>query len=304
MDDNEKNPIFKAQVTALFEKTAFLQDPNAVLAKMPHEDSGDLRRGLALMEGAKGTAHALKDVAGAGYGALSKFVSPSGNGGGILSRGLEHASAFASKRPALARTAVGAAALAPILGNAFLSSQALHERELMDAYAQPDRVITSSLEEFLEKKAELYSMTKQAVAARPFSFGNSLGEGVSKGLGSAIGGTGLALLVQALGGGLGALHDKFSGDPKRKALVASILRSDPVLSDAVQRHPDSKRMVEEAYATMARFAPTLSKDPNAVRSFLREAVLGGAGVNYATIKNLVDTEKSIAEAKPRYGQGH
>jgi hypothetical protein len=72
----------------------------------------------------------------------------------------------------------------------------------------------------------------------------------------------------------------------------------------VARHPDSKVLLRDSYGTMERFAPTLSLDINAVRSFLREAVLGGSGVNYATIKNLVDTEKSIAEAKPRYGQGH
>jgi hypothetical protein len=90
-------------------------------------------------------------------------------------------------------------------------------------------------------------------------------------------------------------------DPKRKALLETLFRSDPVLKDSLARHAESKTMLLEAYGTMTRFAPTLSMDINAVRSFLREAVLGGSGVNYATIKNLVDTEKSISESKPRYG---
>ncbi len=42
---------------------------------------------------------------------------------------------------------------------------------------------------------------------------------------------------------------------------------------------------------MKRFAPTLSSDPNAVRSFLREAATSGAGVNYNTIKLLAEAER-------------
>lgn len=241
------------------------------------------------------------------------------------------------KRPALMRAAIGTAALAPILGRAFNASQRYHEEDLMNAYTDPSRVITASLDEFLEKKAGLYSMTKTAARGGPSmppalkkmmtderrrstralsaavgrrmnqgsglsGIGESLLEGVGKGVGSSAGGVIVSLLANAIGAGIGALHDKFSTDPKRQALVASLLRTDPVLSDAVKRHPEAKRMVEESYGTMVRFAPTLSMDPNAVRSFLREAVLGGSGVNYATIKNLVDTERSIADSKPQYGR--
>jgi hypothetical protein len=297
-----KNPFFKAQVVALFEKTALGQDPRAVLAKMPHEDSGDLRRGLALLEGAKGTASALKDVAGAGYQGVSRLVSPPPGESAALARGLGRASDFFMKRPALVRAGIGTAALAPILGRAFDASQRYHEEDLMNAYTDPTRVITASLDEFLEKKAGMYSMSKHAAAAPKFSFGRSVGEGVSKGFGSALGGSLVALLAQAIGSGVSSLHSHLATEPKRQALVATILRSDPVLSDAIKRHPETKRMVEESYATMTRFAPTLSMDVNAVRSFLREAVLGGSGVNYATIKNLVDTERSIADSKPQYGR--
>jgi hypothetical protein len=211
----------------------------------------------------------------------------------------------------------------------------------MDAYAQPDRVITGSLDEFIEKKAELYSMTKEAASGKPPPIppmlkkmmdderrrttksvsssvvrrmnkdkgfwptsGHAVVEGLGKGLGSGFGGALVGLVSHGIGTGVDALRDHFLLEPKRKALVETLLRTDPVLSDAVERHPDSKTLVTESYGTMVRFAPTLSLDINAVRSFLREAVLGGSGVNYATIKNLVDTEKSIAEAKPRYGQGH
>lgn len=262
----------------------------------------------------------------------------------------------------------------------------------MDAYAQPERVITANLDEFIEKKAELYSMTK--VAAKPppkppwlsnqllknianraargagnvarsearkrsesaaaearqraseqmkrfqaatekqraqhkgdiksvarsaanavkkslppepgfwSASGEAMVGGLSKGIGSALGGSLVGLMAHGIGTGVDALRDHFMLDPKRKALVDTLVRTDPVLSDAVDRSPDSKAIIRESYGTMERFAPTLSLDINAVRSFLREAVLGGSGVNYATIKNLVDTEKSIAEAKPRYGGGY
>lgn len=347
-----KNLIFKAQVLALFEKEAFGHDPRAVLANLPKEDSGDLRRGLALMEGARGAASSAKGALGAGYRSVSKFVSPTHDPNSSLAKSISNAGSAIAKRPALARAAVGTAALAPILLHAFNTSQKQHEDELMNAYADPSRVIVASLDSFLEKKAELYSMTKEAAkapksemqqlearikkfqqqskaqhgkdvksignaAARAVgkrmstkepgfwpSMGSSVTEGISKGIGSSVGGALVGLAAHGIGSGVDALRDHFMLEPKRKALVDTLLRTDPVLSDAVSRHPDSRTLVKDSYGTMVRFAPTLSLDINAVRSFLREAVMGGSGVNYATIKNLVDTERAIADAKPHYGQGH
>lgn len=295
-----KNEPFKTAVSELFAKTAFGQDPAEVLGKLPAADQGDLRRGLALWEGLKGTGSAVKDIAGAAYRGAGKLLSPTPHEG-VVSRGLQSAADFASKRPGLTRAAIGTAVLAPILGNAFLASQKNHEAELMNAYADPSRVITASLDQFLEKKAELHYSTYK-LAAPKMDFGGFVREGLGKGIGTALGGSVATLLAHALGSGFSALQGAVSSDPKRKALVESLLKSDTVLSDAVKRHPETRRMVDEAYGTMVKFAPTLSMDINAVRSFLREAVLGGAGVNYATIKNLVDTERSIADSGPKYGR--
>lgn len=55
-------------------------------------------------------------------------------------------------------------------------------------------------------------------------------------------------------------------------------------------------LVHSSFATMKRFAPNLAADPNAVRSFLREAVIYGNGPSYATLKNLADAEKSVVGA--------
>jgi hypothetical protein len=48
---------------------------------------------------------------------------------------------------------------------------------------------------------------------------------------------------------------------------------------------------------MIRFAPVLSTDKNAVRSYLREAVMSGAGPNYSTIKSLADAEHTVTGRK-------
>lgn len=124
-----------------------------------------------------------------------------------------------------------------------------------------------------------------------------VGKGLAEGVGKGLGGLAAGLIGAGIGKGVDLLRDHFMLEPKRKELFERLLSSDPVLSDAVHRNPDAKGLLLEAYGTMTRFAPSLALDVNAVRSFLREAVLGGSGVNYATVKNLVDTERSISDSK-------
>ena len=52
-------------------------------------------------------------------------------------------------------------------------------------------------------------------------------------------------------------------------------------------------LLTDAYHTMVRFAPTLATDKNAVKTFLREAVLMGTGPNVVTIKQLADAERAV-----------
>jgi hypothetical protein len=79
-----------------------------------------------------------------------------------------------------------------------------------------------------------------------------------------------------------------SGDEAaREAIIGNLKRTDSVLSAA----DDGTLM--EAYNTMKRFAPTLSTDKNAVRSFLRQAVMSGSGPDFMAIKLLSDAEKSV-----------
>lgn len=73
----------------------------------------------------------------------------------------------------------------------------------------------------------------------------------------------------------------------RHAILGDLKQNDPVLSAA-----DDKTLME-AYHTMTRFAPTLSTDKNAVRSFLRQAVMSGSGPDYMSIKLIADSERSV-----------
>lgn len=76
----------------------------------------------------------------------------------------------------------------------------------------------------------------------------------------------------------------------RHAILGGLKQNDPVLSAA-----DDKTLME-AYHTMTRFAPTLSTDKNAVRSFLRQAVMSGSGPDYMSIRLLADAEHSVTNA--------
>jgi len=75
----------------------------------------------------------------------------------------------------------------------------------------------------------------------------------------------------------------------RQAILQQLKQEDAVLSNA------DDKVLMEAYHTMSRFAPVLSTDKNAVRSFLRQAVMSGNGADYSTIKHLADSERAVTD---------
>jgi hypothetical protein len=133
-----------------------------------------------------------------------------------------------------------------------------------------------TLQDFLAKTAE----------SRGFL--GALLPGLAKGLGETSG----KGLVDSLFSSAGSALSKIMDTPARKEIIGRLMTSDPVISDAVKRNPQMQRQLLEAFSTMIKFAPSLTTDINAVRSFLREVVLGGGNVNYAVVKNLIDTEKA------------
>lgn len=77
----------------------------------------------------------------------------------------------------------------------------------------------------------------------------------------------------------------------REAIIGDLKKTDSVLANA----DDTTLM--EAYHTMTRFAPVLSTDKNAVRSFLRQAVMSGSGPDFMSIKLISDAEHSVTGDK-------
>lgn len=105
-------------------------------------------------------------------------------------------------------------------------------------------------------------------------------------LGKSVADAGVSLLKDLASKAVSAVGS--AGDQAaRVAILKALKLEDPILAE----QPD--KVLMEAYHTMVRFAPTLSTDKNAVRSFLRQAVMSGSGPDYATIKLLADSENAV-----------
>lgn len=292
------------------EKLGWPYDAADALPQLEPHQRAPLQRGIGMVEETIPHLRDMgRDAATIAHGVGGALAKPSA----ALGRGLTHVGtgvqSFLKGHPNASGYLAGGAVLAPILGNAFMSSQQKVEDQLMDANRDPGRVITSSLDEFLEKKATLrahtgFSKTAAWPAAKAMkAVGGKAVDSIAGGVGGGIGKGVADALFGGLGSGFKALQSLLSSDPKRKKILESVLRSDPVVSDAIKRNPKAQEGLLEAYGTLVRFAPNLSMDVNAVRSFLREAVLSGGGVNYATIKNLAETEKAVNERGGRGSHG-
>lgn len=107
-------------------------------------------------------------------------------------------------------------------------------------------------------------------------------------------------LNMALHSGVSAANQRFVQAPQRKNVLNDVLQSDEILSQV--KDPHQQQLLQQAYQSLQRFAPTLATDPNAVRSFLRVAVTGGGGADYASIAHLADAEATVSPpSKMKFG---
>lgn len=127
---------------------------------------------------------------------------------------------------------------------------------------------------FMERKDVPAVLGQQAVQA--------FGRGVSE--------AGMSLLKDIASKAMSAIAHA-GDDSARRAILQQLRMEDPVLAEA------DDKLLMESYHTMVRFAPTLSTDKNAVKNFLREAVMTGSGPNFATIKMLGETERTVTGQK-------
>jgi len=108
------------------------------------------------------------------------------------------------------------------------------------------------------------------------SFGSTLGKSLAETAASPLS------LLSNIGGALAGSSN---------AIIDQLMKMDDIIGKA------DKKLLTEAYNTMKKVAPTLAKDINAVRSYLREVAMAGTGPDYSTIKQLADAEKTIMAAK-------
>lgn len=283
-----KNPIFKEAVKAAFEKVGWPHDPAQVAQNLgpgPHAAaiSKDVLQGQHLLQEGNKAVRGIIDSGDLIEQAANRVFRPAPAAvSGPVMEALKRVGQSVQSSPGAMRALLGTVAVGPILAKSFNASQQGYEDLLMNMRRDPERTIVASLDEFLEKKA-----------GAP-SFGDSVRGGLASGVASgAVNG-----IFGLLGKGVSAFKDSFITSGQRKRLFEYLLQTDVTLHDEITRKPELAEVLSEAYETMAKFAPSLALDINAVRSFLREVTIG-QGVNYATIKNLIETEKAHTEAMNR-----
>lgn len=277
------NDLFRASVAELFEKMAWPHDANTVLTQV-HPKSGiarNIRRGQKTVATAEALGRGAGRVGNLAGRAGSWLLRPAYTEGTAVAKEL---GSLLKAKPSTLLHGAAAMATLPIIGSALNAATTRRQQELMNLEADPSRGFEKmSLDAFLEKKAQARSHWSQKLTGE---IAKNIVEGAAKGVG--------VFAVDRVADLFKKVHTSLIVDPKRRQLFESVVRSDTVIQDAVQRNPTAAKVLLEAFETMVRFAPSLTLDVNAVRSFLREAVVGGtSGVNYATIKSLIETEKAI-----------
>lgn len=99
------------------------------------------------------------------------------------------------------------------------------------------------------------------------------------------------LLADMSSKAMSGLTDALVDSPARKALLRTLRQEDDIIANMGEQE------VLDAFHTITKFAPTLAKDKNAVRSALRMAAQTEGGLSYHTIKGLADAENAVARAK-------
>lgn len=123
----------------------------------------------------------------------------------------------------------------------------------------------------------------------PFSMGSAA---AVQTFGKEMGTTGANLLRDMANKAMDAMSHAGDG-AARAAILGDLKKTDTVLASA-----DDQTLME-AYHTMTRFAPVLATDKNAVRSFLRQAVMSGSGPDFMSIKLLADSERAVTGEKDK-----
>jgi len=213
--------------------------------------------------------------------------------------------AFAEKHPgkATAATIGGAGTLGTVAAIPRAGSEARKlEAKMLEGYtgAPGGKYVYAELEDFNRRKQYLGEKTatcKVASYTVGTDFYPSVESGIASGIGKGIAQSGIEALGKLIRGTARSVQARLVLDKQREAIVDHIMQYDPIVSIQERTNPGSTL---QAYATMVKFAPTLSTDPNVVTSFLRETSQSEGGLNPLTVKQLADTEQSVNKALERF----
>lgn len=93
------------------------------------------------------------------------------------------------------------------------------------------------------------------------------------------------------------LKKKIVDDPKAHATFHGVIESDPDLQKHYAQNPGQ---VDDTFKALRKFGPSMATSPAVVRSFLRQSMMTGGNMDFATIRMLAETEKFIQNGR---GQG-
>lgn len=190
-----------------------------------------------------------------------KYASVLGNITSVMSGGLEAAAGLIKKYPKALGIGVPA-----VLTTAAVADSMLDKPQQTWSYR-----MNKSFNGFMNR------IEADETAGRAFA--TQLGKGAAKEL--------IGLTKDMFSKGLDSVNNAMGANPARRAIFDALKQEDPIIAQA-----QDKDLIE-AYHTMTKFAPKLSTDKNAVKSFLREAVVSGGGVGVQSVKLLAEAENAV-----------
>lgn len=168
------------------------------------------------------------------------------------------------------------------------------EGEMLENYTGSPTAKFAELEEFGQRKRFLGEKTAMCKVSNYGGFYPAMEGGFAGGIGSGVAQAGIKALGKLVRGTARSVKERLVLDKQREMLVDHIIKNDPIISVQERVNPGS---TIQSYATMTRFAPSLSLDPNVVTSFLRETAQSAGGINPLTVQQLANTEAAIMKAR-------
>lgn len=186
----------------------------------------------------------------------------------------------------------GAAALAGLRG---MGASRRNQLQTLDLMNQRKQDMSTPMPDFTAVKKAYEQFAAQKAAADYGSFGEAVTsgamQGVGRGVGDAIGDILVRKPIDVIGS---MLKKQFVTHPRQQRVFDQVLQGDESLS---REHASNPNMLSEAHGTLKRFAPSLSEDPNAVRAYLRHAIMTGGSIDPSTIKSLADAELTFQRSR-------